>query len=72
VTSSVDFKNDLGHARYYSMPNKSKMVLTMAMIYRTAPLSMTLNDPYPDFKVTPLFDAEYIRNGTRYIVSMKY
>jgi len=22
--------------------------------------------PNPDFKVTPLFDAEYIRNGTRY------
>jgi len=25
-----------------------------------------LNDSYPDFKVTPLFDAEYLRNGTRY------
>ena len=36
------------------------------MIYRTAPLSTTLNDPYPDFKVMPLFDAEYLRNGTRY------
>jgi len=38
------------------------------MIYRTAPYSATLNDPvaYPDFKVTPLFDAEYLRNGTRY------
>ena len=36
------------------------------MIYRTAPFLMTLNHPYPDFKVTPLFDAEYIRNGTRY------
>jgi len=22
--------------------------------------------PNPDFKVTPLFDAEYLRNGTRY------
>ena len=27
---------------------------------------MTLNDPYPCFKVTPFFDAEYLRNGTRY------
>jgi len=27
---------------------------------------MTLNDPYPIFKVTPFFDAEYLRNGTRY------
>jgi len=22
--------------------------------------------PTPDFKVTPLFDAEYLRSGTRY------
>jgi len=35
--------------------------------------SMTLNDPYAGFKVTAFFDAEYLRNGTRYnIVSMKY
>ena len=31
------------------------------MIYRTAPFSMTLNDPYPGFMVTPFFDAEYLR-----------
>jgi len=36
------------------------------MIYRTAPFSATLNDFYPDFKVTPLFDGEYLRKGTRY------
>ena len=37
------------------------------MVYRTAPYSATLNDPYtPDFKVTPLFDAEYLRNSTIY------
>ena len=24
------------------------------------------DDPNQDFKVTPLFDAEYLRNGTRY------
>ena len=27
---------------------------------------MTLNDPTPGFNVTLLFDAEYLRNGTRY------
>ena len=28
--------------------------------------SMTLNDTYnPDLKGTPLFDDEYLRNGTR-------
>jgi len=30
---------------------------------------MTLNDPNPDFKVTPLFDDEYLRNGTKWIHS---
>ena len=33
---------------------------------------MTFNDPTPGFKVTAFFDAEYLRNGTRYIVSMQY
>ena len=28
--------------------------------------SMTLNDPDPTFKVTPIFDAEYLDHGTRY------
>jgi len=42
------------------------------MIYRTAPFAMTLNDPYRGFKVTAFFDAEYLRNATRHIVSMKY
>ena len=27
---------------------------------------MTLNDPTPFFKVTLFFDAECLRNGTRY------
>jgi len=35
-------------------------------IYRMVPFPMILNDPYRDFKITPLFDAEYLRNGTRY------
>ena len=33
------------------------------MIYRTASISTTSS---ADFKVTPLFDAEYLRNGARY------
>ena len=28
--------------------------------------------PTPGFKVTPFFDATYLRNGTRHIVSMEY
>jgi len=33
-------------------------------IYRMAPFSMTLNNTNPHFKVTPIFDAEYVSNGT--------
>jgi len=29
-------------------------------------LSLTLNDPNPDFKGMPLFDLEYLRNDTQY------
>jgi len=36
------------------------------MVYRTAPFSMTLNDPNLVFKVTPFFDTEYLTNGYRY------
>jgi len=36
------------------------------MIYRTAPFSMTLNDSYPRFQGHTIFDAEYLRNITRY------
>jgi len=32
------------------------------MVYRTAPFSMTFNDPNPVFKVTPFFDAGYLTN----------
>ena len=32
-----------------------------------APFSVTLRDPCPPgFKVTALFDADYLRNGARY------
>jgi len=33
---------------------------------------MTLNDPNPDFKVTSLYDADYLRNGTRETVTTVY
>jgi len=36
------------------------------MVYRTAPFSMTLNHPNQNFKVTPLFNAEYLGNDARY------
>jgi len=36
------------------------------MVYRMAPFSMTLNDPYYRFHVHASFDAENLRNGTRY------
>jgi len=31
------------------------------------PFSMILNDGTPDFSGTPLFDAEYLRNGTKMV-----
>ena len=34
------------------------------VVYRTVPLSVTLNDPNPDFKDTPLFDGGYLENET--------
>jgi len=34
-------------------------------IYRIIPLSMTLSDLWPHFKVTTFFDIEYIRNDKR-------
>jgi len=37
------------------------------MIYRTAPFSMTLNDPYSRFQGHAIFDAEYLKiNGRIY------
>jgi len=32
-------------------------------IYQMVPLNMTLNEPNPIFKATPLFDAKYLANG---------
>ena len=45
------------------MTDQQKVVY---MVYRTAQFSMILNDPHPGLKVTLFFDAEYVRNGTRY------
>ena len=36
------------------------------MVDRTAPFSIILNDPNLVFKVTPVFDTEYLTNGYRY------
>jgi len=33
------------------------------MVYRTAPFSVTLNNPNPVFKITLYFDVEYLING---------
>jgi len=38
----------------------------LSVVCRITPFSISLNDPNPDFKVTPLFDAKYLRNDTRY------
>jgi len=46
----------------YSYTYNGRPIESRIMIYRTVPLSVTLNDL--SFKVTPLFDAEYLRNGT--------
>jgi len=35
-------------------------------IIQMVPFHMTLNEPTPVFKVTPLFDAKYLTNGYRY------
>jgi len=35
------------------------------VIFRILPFLMTVNDPNPNFKGMLLFDAEYLRNGTR-------
>jgi len=35
-------------------------------MYQMVPFPMTLNEPNPVFKVTPLFVAKYLTNGYRY------
>ena len=41
------------------------------MVYRTAPVSMTLNDPKPKFQRYTII-AEYPRNGSRYRHTYSY
>jgi len=38
----------------------------MELYLFTAPFSTILNDPILDFKVMTLFNADYLRNATRY------
>jgi len=45
---------------------------TSYMTYRTAPFSMTLNNPYPRFQGHSVIYTEYLRNGTIYIVSVSF
>jgi len=51
---------------------QDRAILTIAeqsksyMVYRTVPYSWRPTTFTHDFKVTPLLDAEYLRNGTRY------
>jgi len=59
------------------MTNNTKMVTDKAIIttavqqevdygLSNSDILMTLNEPYnPYFKSTPLFNVEYLRNGTR-------
>ena len=69
----------ISRLQYYSTSNDSKMVQDISelylqwptnikshMVYRTAPFSMTLATSNLAFKVTPLFDTEYLTNGYRY------
>jgi len=47
---------------------QDRAILTMANQYRKSSNGAIVNDPEQpqNFKVTPLFNAEYLRNGTRY------
>jgi len=72
VTLNPDFKVMILSSNNYKMVQVCLQWQTDSKPYRTAPFSTTLNDLYPNFKVTPLFDAEYLRNDTRYIVSVDY
>jgi len=42
-----------------------RSIIKSYIIYRSAPFLMTSNDPNSDFKVTPIFDTEYLSNGRR-------
>ena len=60
-------------SRYYSMSHNSKMVQDRAILTMTNQQKVERRHcqwpwttPIEDFKVTPLFNPEYLRNGTRY------
>ena len=66
----------ISRSRYYSTSNYSKMVQDRAILTVADQQKVVCSiewfhfqqpwtTPNSDFKVTPLFDAEYLRNGTR-------
>jgi len=51
---------------YDGRPIDSCIYIYIYMIYRTCQFQWPWTTPTPGFKVTPFFNAEYLRNGTRY------
>ena len=51
---------------YNGRPIDSCIYIYIYMIYRTCQFQWPWTTPTPGFKVTPFFNAEYLRNGTRY------
>jgi len=73
--------SDLFQGHDYSTSNNSKIVLHRAILAMADQQNMIIErrhfqwlwtTPTPGFKVTPFFDAEYLRNGTRYWHSCFY
>jgi len=46
-----------------TMESQQKVVHELSNAIQMQLFAMILKDPYSDVKVTPLFDAEYPRNG---------
>ena len=53
--STSKLENDTRYSFIYN-----RRPIEIRMVYWTAPFSMTLKDPNPDFKVRPFFDTEYL------------
>jgi len=77
-TQALEWYRSLNDLEWFQGHNIIRRQITRKMVQHRAILTMadqqkvvysngaTFNDHYPDFKVTPFFDAEYLRNGTRY------